>query len=244
MKAAGGVKSTLEDMVIFYKAWMKELVLQFDSTADSTPMSPLRNLRTVSSQHARLPGPSFREQGYGLGWVRAQIPGQLGRISANPLIGNQPTAGKGGALKTGLLPPWSHAGIHIGCLPCARAPAGRCDPAKLHARNRHCRLHLADASGSVARRSRAERLCRALSTVLRQGDRAGRPGAQRAGRQARPGNQSMTPERVLRPVLEQSWKLLRRRQAERGRRWSAPGPANHDGKRSPRAGLCFGALQL
>lgn len=96
MKAAGGVKSTLEDMVIFYKAWMKELVLQFDSTADSTPMSPLRNLRTISSQHARLPGPSFREQGYGLGWVRAQLPGQLGRISANPLIGNQPTAGKGG----------------------------------------------------------------------------------------------------------------------------------------------------
>lgn len=96
MKAAGGVKSTLEDMVIFYKAWIKELVLQFDSIADSTPMSPLRNLRTISSQHARLPGPSFREQGYGLGWVRAQIPGQLGRISANPLIGNQSTAGKGG----------------------------------------------------------------------------------------------------------------------------------------------------
>lgn len=85
-------------MAVFQRAetYLIPLTLPFDSTADSTPMSPLRNLRTISSQHARLPGPSFREQGYGLGWVRAQLPGQLGRISANPLIGNQPTAGKGG----------------------------------------------------------------------------------------------------------------------------------------------------
>ncbi|KAK1834397.1 penicillin-binding protein [Podospora conica] len=96
MMAAGGAKSTLEDMVIFYKTWMKELVSQFNSTADSSTTSPLRNLRTISSQHARLLGPSFREQGYGLGWVRAQLPGQLGRTSANPAIGAQPTAGKGG----------------------------------------------------------------------------------------------------------------------------------------------------
>ncbi|KAK4173635.1 hypothetical protein QBC36DRAFT_194160, partial [Triangularia setosa] len=31
-----------------------------------------------------------------LGWVQSQLPGQLGHTSANPMVGDQPIAGKGG----------------------------------------------------------------------------------------------------------------------------------------------------
>lgn len=96
MKSAGGVKSSLEDLLIFYKAWMRDVVSQFDGATDSSPDSPLKNLRAISSQHARFEGPSLHEQGYGLGWARAQLPGQLGRISGNAMLGEQPVAGKGG----------------------------------------------------------------------------------------------------------------------------------------------------
>jgi CubicO group peptidase (beta-lactamase class C family) len=96
MKSAGGVKSSLEDLLVFYRAWMRDVVSQFDGATDSSPESPLKNLRTISSQHARFPGPSLHEQGYGLGWARAQLPGQLGRISGNAILGEQPVVGKGG----------------------------------------------------------------------------------------------------------------------------------------------------
>jgi CubicO group peptidase (beta-lactamase class C family) len=96
MKSAGGVKSSLQDLLVFYKAWMRDVVSQFERATDSSPDSPLKNLRTISSQHSRFQGASLHEQGYGLGWARAQLPGQLGRISANPILGEQPVAGKGG----------------------------------------------------------------------------------------------------------------------------------------------------
>lgn len=61
--------------------------------------SPLKNLRIISSQHTRLPEPSLFEQGYGLGWARAQLPGQLDRISANVILDEEPVAGKAGPSK-------------------------------------------------------------------------------------------------------------------------------------------------
>lgn len=95
MQTAGGVKSTLHDLLIFYKAFMEEMNAQYESHVDSTGSSPLKYCRMITKNHARLPGESLREQGYGMGWVRAQLPGQLGKISANVAVGEEPIVGKG-----------------------------------------------------------------------------------------------------------------------------------------------------
>ena len=96
MKTAGGIKSSLNDVMSFYEVWMKSVIAQFDGSTDSTPRSPFKQCRKIASHHASFEGSSLREQGYGLGWARAQLPGQLGRIVFNPIIGEEPIAGKGG----------------------------------------------------------------------------------------------------------------------------------------------------
>ncbi|KAG6355591.1 hypothetical protein INS49_003553 [Diaporthe citri] len=83
MTAVGGVKSTLHDMLIFYKAFMEEVPVHYASLYDSIGSYPFKYCRMLTTSHASLPGPSLREQGYGLGWVRAELPGPLGRMSAN-----------------------------------------------------------------------------------------------------------------------------------------------------------------
>lgn len=95
MQTAGGVKSTLHDLLIFYKAFMEEVNAQYEDDVDSTKLSPLKFCRMLTTNHARLPGESLREQGYGMGWVRAELPAQLGKISANVPIGEEPIIGKG-----------------------------------------------------------------------------------------------------------------------------------------------------
>ncbi|KAL4900329.1 beta-lactamase/transpeptidase-like protein [Aspergillus multicolor] len=96
MKAAGGIKASIIDLLIYYKAFMKAVVAQYNNSADSTVNSPFKHCRTTTSHHAQFIGSSPREQGYGLGWARAELPGQLGRISGNAGLIDQPVAGKGG----------------------------------------------------------------------------------------------------------------------------------------------------
>ncbi|OBR04185.1 Penicillin-binding protein [Colletotrichum higginsianum IMI 349063] len=109
MEAAGGVKSTLADLFVYYKALLQEINAQFDSGTDSTDISSLKFCRLISFNQARLPGQSIREQGYGLGLARGQLPGQLGRISANIGLGEEPIVGKGG--------PSTLVLYHHGCQP-------------------------------------------------------------------------------------------------------------------------------
>lgn len=95
MTAVGGVKSTLHDMLIFYKAFMEEVNVQYASLYDSIGSYPFKYCRMLTTSHASLPGESLREQGYGMGWVRAELPGPLGRMSANTPSGGI-TVGRGG----------------------------------------------------------------------------------------------------------------------------------------------------
>ncbi|KAI9735120.1 MAG: hypothetical protein M1834_001708 [Cirrosporium novae-zelandiae] len=93
MEAAGGVKSTLDDLLCLYKAFMHASVEQFKCRKDSMPDSIFKHCRTLLSNHARFPGPFLHEHGYAAGWARTQLPGQLGLISNNPLIGGEPIVG-------------------------------------------------------------------------------------------------------------------------------------------------------
>ena len=69
--ATGGIKASVEELLVWYKTVMKSMVAQFESGTDSTPGSPLKNMRIISSEHSILPGSSFHEQSYGLGWARS-----------------------------------------------------------------------------------------------------------------------------------------------------------------------------
>ncbi|KAK4201386.1 beta-lactamase/transpeptidase-like protein [Triangularia verruculosa] len=108
MEAAGGVKSTLRDMLTFYKSFMQETNFQFSSGSDSSESSPFKNCRMLTTNHARLPGVSWREQGYALGWGRSQLPGRLGLLSGNAMYGGSPIVGK----ENSSLILWHH-----GCMP-------------------------------------------------------------------------------------------------------------------------------
>jgi CubicO group peptidase (beta-lactamase class C family) len=99
MEAAGGVKSSMEDLLVFYKALLKAIQDQFANSSDETPGSIFKQCRAIIANHARFPGSALREQGYGAGFARSQLPGQLGRISLNPLIGDEPIVGKGATSK-------------------------------------------------------------------------------------------------------------------------------------------------
>lgn len=95
MTAVGGVKSTLHDMLSFYKAFMEEVNVHYVSLYDSIGSYPFKYCRMLTTNHASLSEPSLREQGYGMGWVRAQLPGPLGRMSANTPTGGI-LVGRGG----------------------------------------------------------------------------------------------------------------------------------------------------
>jgi CubicO group peptidase (beta-lactamase class C family) len=97
MEAAGGIKSTLHDLNIYYASFLKAVKFQFATQSDETPESVFKCCRTLVSGYTRFAGLSLTEQGYGAGWARCQLPGQLGQISSNALIGEEPIVGKGGS---------------------------------------------------------------------------------------------------------------------------------------------------
>ena len=61
MKTAGGIKSSLNDVMSFYEVWMKSVIAQFDGSTDSTPRSPFKHCRKIASHHASFEGSSLRE---------------------------------------------------------------------------------------------------------------------------------------------------------------------------------------
>jgi CubicO group peptidase (beta-lactamase class C family) len=94
MNPAGGIQSTINDLLKYYGALLKSSDHQFESRTNSTPGSPLKQLSTLLSGHIST-APSIREQSYALGWARAQLPGALcdtsrnaGLISPFPIIGD------------------------------------------------------------------------------------------------------------------------------------------------------------
>lgn len=94
MEAAGGIKSTIEDLRKLYTAFLRDLNSEFRSGEKAASGSVFRGCRDIVAAHAWFPGPSFREQSYGGGFARAELPGQLGRFCVNAGIAPQPVVGK------------------------------------------------------------------------------------------------------------------------------------------------------
>jgi len=64
MEAAGGVKSTMADLLNLYKAYLDAIKDQFKNVRDESPGSVFKHCRTIITNHARFEGPALREQGY------------------------------------------------------------------------------------------------------------------------------------------------------------------------------------
>jgi len=82
---------------VLYKEILNASVDQFtDRTTSTVGGSVFKHLTTTMSAHSKLPGPSFRESTYGLGWLRTQLPNQMFKISPSlALLGEQPVLGEG-----------------------------------------------------------------------------------------------------------------------------------------------------
>jgi CubicO group peptidase (beta-lactamase class C family) len=82
MNPAGGIQSTVNDLLKYYGTLMKSANDQYQSRTTSTPGSPLKQLTQVLSSNIRT-APSLREQSYAMGWARVQLPGMLCDTSRN-----------------------------------------------------------------------------------------------------------------------------------------------------------------
>lgn len=81
--AAGGVRSSLNDILKLMKVWLKTGEHQFNTRLTSTPHSPLKQVNHIMSAQIPIGSPSYHETSYALGWARTQLPGPLGAIGLN-----------------------------------------------------------------------------------------------------------------------------------------------------------------
>lgn len=96
MEAAGGVKSTLNDLIILYTEMLSALSSTLDPNISSSKTSNIfRDCIPTFTAHRVIPGESLREQTYAMGWCRTQLPGQIGRIANNASLTTPPIIGTG-----------------------------------------------------------------------------------------------------------------------------------------------------
>jgi CubicO group peptidase (beta-lactamase class C family) len=118
MGAAGGVVSCVDDLLVIYGTMLKACVHQFENGTTATPGNPFQQLTTTMSAHTILPGPSYRESSYGMGWIRTELPNQMCKISPNyGLLGSAPVVGDGAPSKLIIAHygsmPGSYSGVNL-----------------------------------------------------------------------------------------------------------------------------------
>ncbi|CAF3474023.1 hypothetical protein SNK03_010691 [Fusarium graminearum] len=97
MAAAGSVRSCTDDLVKFYSNFMHAANDQLANNTASTSGSPFKQLKHILRPHSQLTLVSLREQSYGLGWGRAELPAVLGAFNYNKhLLPAMPQIGQGG----------------------------------------------------------------------------------------------------------------------------------------------------
>ncbi|KAK3354066.1 beta-lactamase/transpeptidase-like protein, partial [Lasiosphaeria hispida] len=100
--AAGGVRTSVSDLLIFYRALMDASASQLPKHGISLwqshdtqriPNNPLKQLAAIWNAMISLPFPSLREHSYALGWTRAQLPSTFGLDGPQPwkpIVGTKP----------------------------------------------------------------------------------------------------------------------------------------------------------
>ena len=96
LEGAAGIKSTVNDLLHLYRAFLEAVNDQFQRGSTSTEGSPFKQCSTLIRGHSFLDGASLRENAYGLGWIRCQLPGVVGKQGINArLLLDLPVIGKG-----------------------------------------------------------------------------------------------------------------------------------------------------
>lgn len=126
--AGGGIRSSLKDMLTFYRALLLSEHGQRRSGESKTTGSPFKNTKEQFKSHINLSGPLYGETGYGFGLARVNLPAAMGSIGANPaLLPEMPIVGRGlsprvalyhqgtltGAFSTVILFPETQSGIIV-----------------------------------------------------------------------------------------------------------------------------------
>lgn len=97
LEGAAGIKSTVNDLLHLYHEFLEAVKDQLQRDSTSTKDSPFKQCPTLIRGHSFLDGASLRENAYGLGWIRSQLPGVVGMQGINARLQmNLPVIGKGG----------------------------------------------------------------------------------------------------------------------------------------------------
>ncbi|GAP85015.1 putative beta-lactamase transpeptidase-like protein [Rosellinia necatrix] len=92
--AAGAVKSTVNELLHLYGAWMAAANDQASTGHDETPGSPFKHVSAQWMPHNKI----TEESDYGLGWVLTNLPAKASITSLNPFEGpDVPVLAKGTA---------------------------------------------------------------------------------------------------------------------------------------------------
>lgn len=97
-EGGSGVLSTIDDMLVLYRKYLEAIKDQLQSGKTTTPGNPFVRCTTLVAPHNFLPAKSsiLREQSYGCGWIRCQLPGPLGMIGMNNDFGEMSHVLEGG----------------------------------------------------------------------------------------------------------------------------------------------------
>lgn len=121
MGAAGGVRSCVDELLIYYGNFLKAYTDQSQTGRASTPDSPFKHVLHQTSPHISIPIGTGRgislDQAYGLGWLRGKLPGIMGALSSNRShLGETPIIGADGPERLVLSHPGSMAGAFCTCV--------------------------------------------------------------------------------------------------------------------------------
>ncbi|KAJ5714324.1 uncharacterized protein N7483_011505 [Penicillium malachiteum] len=108
-QGSNGVKSTVSDLLKYYKAILGAWKAETTATPSS---SPLKNVRDLLTGQIPLDPDSKAGQWYGPGWAIAELPAPLRAMGTNPMfVSAMPLVGKGTAKKQIV---WYHNGSLVG----------------------------------------------------------------------------------------------------------------------------------
>ncbi|KAM5472503.1 hypothetical protein MauCBS54593_003095 [Microsporum audouinii] len=108
-QGANGVKSSVSDLLKYYKATLSTWKAEIDGDSAS---SPLKNVRDLLTGHIVLDSNSKIGQWYGAGWAIAELPAPLGSMGTNTMfLPEMPLVGKGTTKKSTV---WYHNGSLVG----------------------------------------------------------------------------------------------------------------------------------
>ncbi|KAI5820073.1 putative D-aminoacylase [Pyronema omphalodes] len=110
MGAAGGIRSSITDLLIFYENMMHAANIEFDG-GDELPGNPFKQLRRLWKGMISIPCESIRECSYAMGWVRTELPTVMGCTGPDGMPGIcPPMIGKGLPSRLALIHQGSVAG--------------------------------------------------------------------------------------------------------------------------------------